>query len=196
VPEPVVFRVVRPYRSVDEFLQAEGAWMDLKRMLIVGAEELAPDTLIRFGVDLESGQSLIRAEARVISYVQPTDGAPGGLQVRFKRYGASTKSFLERAGEFRAQRLGAVPDPTPSEVVLPVPDVELDSEVANESVRPDSIPTDDAGIVPQSGAVRRQPVRPVLPPANREQLLAKLRARAQSQQPEIRFRSASAIKAS
>jgi hypothetical protein len=195
VPDPVVFRVVRPYQSVDEFLRAEGAWVDLKRMLVVGAEELPPDTLIRFGVDLESGQSLVRAEARVVGYVQPGDTAPGGLHVRFKRYGASTKSFLERAGQFRAEQLGVVPDATPSELLLPVPDVELDSEVANESVRPDSVPIANAGCEPQSGPVQRRPARPVAPPTNREQLLARLRARAKSQQPQIRFRSAPATKA-
>jgi hypothetical protein len=196
VSEPVVFRVVRPYRSVEDFLQAEGAWIGLKQMLIAGAEELPPETMIRFGVDLESGESLIRAEARVVSYIQPTDGCPAGLQVKFKRYGASTKSFLERALEYQKQELGALPEPTPSEATLEVPDVDIDSDISNESVRPESIANPAPNSERRVTELRQRMAQPVNPPGNRDELLARLRERARQQQPKIESLPAAASKVS
>ena len=82
--DPVVFRVVRPYQNLEEFLEAEARWLQ------------------RFGIDLATGESVIRAEGRVIEYVGRKDASPGGLKIRFKRYGASTKSVLDRAAEGRS----------------------------------------------------------------------------------------------
>src|SRR5260221_6225189 len=66
-------------------------------MLLIGAEALPPDTAVLFDVALSDGQKPIRAEGRVVATVTAEGDRPGGLKVRFKRFGAATKAFIERA---------------------------------------------------------------------------------------------------
>src|SRR5690349_18258740 len=66
-------------------------------MLLIDEQELPADTMLTFAVTLGDGSRPIKAEARVIGSVAASDGRPGGLRVRFKRYGAPTKAFIERA---------------------------------------------------------------------------------------------------
>ena len=92
---PVVVHVVRPYSSEQEYLAAEAWSIDARGMLLVDAEPLAPDTAVLFDVALADGQKPIRAEGRVVKAVAASNGQPGGLRVRFKRFGAATKAFIE-----------------------------------------------------------------------------------------------------
>src|SRR5688500_5602727 len=77
-------------------------------MLLIDAEPLPPDTAVLFDVALSGGQKPIRAEGRVMGSVAPKNDRPGGLRVRFKRFGAATKAFIERA--VRAQREAQPPE--------------------------------------------------------------------------------------
>ena len=71
--DPHVFRVTRPYRTVDEFVEAEAAWLQRKTILVVDAEELPPDTVVRFGIDLEAGEAVIALTPGTISTSRVND---------------------------------------------------------------------------------------------------------------------------
>lgn len=95
--QPIVLHVARPYASVDEYLAQEGWTLDARSIVLVDQPPLPRDTIITFDLTLADGSRPIRAEGRVLGMLDPADGRPGGLRVRFKRYGASTKALIERA---------------------------------------------------------------------------------------------------
>lgn len=170
---PLIIRVVRPYRTVDEYLDAEGSTIDKRGMLLVGAAPVEAGTVIRFMVSLESGEPLLKAEGEVRRHVEPQPGCRGGLQVRFKRFGASTKEFLERAATHRRGPLG----PT-----------ELDSSPL--SARKPEVPdrsSPRAVAEPRRGTSEPCPSPASRPsvPADREALLARLRTRALALTPAL-----------
>jgi hypothetical protein len=150
---PIVVHVVRPYSNEQAYLNAEAWSIDAKGMLLIDAEMLPADTAVLFDVALADGQKPIRAEGRVVGLVPPRGDRPGGLKVRFKRFGAATKAFIERA----VQAKQAAGDPErPSQVELE---------------RPSSPEAEQ-----RSGPRQRVP-GPVAAPANRDELLARLRHR-------------------
>lgn len=95
--QPIVLHVARPYASVDEYLAQEGWTLDARSIVLIDQPPLPRDTIITFDLTLADGSRPIRAEGRVLGMLDPADGRPGGLRVRFKRYGASTKALIERA---------------------------------------------------------------------------------------------------
>lgn len=96
-----VIHLTRPYANADEYLSREGWSIDTRSMVLVEQTELPTETDIVFDVTLGDGSKPIRAEARVVGLVAPAEGRPGGLRVRFKRYGAATRAFVERAVSLR-----------------------------------------------------------------------------------------------
>lgn len=203
VSEPLVLRVVRPYATQEEFL-AEESWtiIDDKSMILVG-EELERDTIIRFELVLTDGSRLMRGEAKVTRSVPEADGRPGGIRVRFRRFGASTKELIDRVladrKKTRRSKRSATPAPLvldaepavslPPEPALPSepvvsslpPDVEPDSTVIE--VPPVPAPMEASKPTPPPAPSRRERLRssrpgPVDPPPNREELLQRLRERA------------------
>jgi hypothetical protein len=178
---PIVIHVLRPYANEDEYLAHERATIDGKSMLLIDQPALPVETAIVFDVQLTNGQKPIRAEAKVLGYVVATAGNPGGLRVRFKRFGALTKAFIDRAVN------GAL---TPSPSFAP----ELQTSIAP----PEDAPTEQSFAAPappaelpepalplasvardenETSGVHRKLVSPVAAPANRDALLAKLRGR-------------------
>jgi hypothetical protein len=101
VPSPVVIHLTRPYANADEYLEREAWSIDPRSMVLVDQTELPIEMDIVFDVTLADGSKPIRAEARVVGLVAPAEGRPGGLRVRFKRYGAATRAFVERAASSR-----------------------------------------------------------------------------------------------
>jgi hypothetical protein len=191
---PVVVHVVRPYASEQEYLAAEAWSIDAKGMLLVDADALAPDTAVLFDVALSDGQKPIRAEGRVVKVVAPTAGRPGGLRVRFKRFGAATKAFIERA--VKAQSVaGELERPSQPEAERPsTPEAEQPSQVEHDrpslpEVRPSMTELEAPAALasPASPEREREPSGlrqrvpgPVSAPANREELLQRLRQRRHS----------------
>jgi hypothetical protein len=167
VPEPTIIRVTRPYRSVDEYLQAEADTIDSRGMLLVDAEPLPKDTMVRFVVSLASGEAVIRAEGVTRSHVASSASSPGGLRVWFKRFGVATKTIIDRAAAVKASRHAAVSD--------------LAARPAGASGPRDAPRTAGApsSALPDRGldGLRTRPRRSVPPPPNREELLGRLRAR-------------------
>ena len=192
---PIVVHVVRPYASEQEYLNAEAWSIDARTMLLIDAEALAPDTAVLFDVALSDGQKPIRAEGRVVGVTPARDVRPGGLKVRFKRFGAATKAFIERAVKLKSaagepERKSAPEAEQPSAVELErpsSPEAERPSMVEVERVSMPEVRasmTDLEAVVspaPSSDSGIRQRVPgPVAAPTNREELLARLRQRRQT----------------
>src|SRR5882724_5427511 len=80
-------------------------------MLLIDQPALPAETPIVFDIQLANGQKPIRAEAKVIGYVAASAGNPAGLRVRFKRFGAATKAFIDRAVSAPAESYPAPAEP-------------------------------------------------------------------------------------
>ncbi|HVJ18319.1 MAG TPA: hypothetical protein VM686_23025 [Polyangiaceae bacterium] len=188
---PLVLHIVRPYATADEYLAAEAWTIDARAMLLVEAAELPPDTAVLFDVALANGDKLIRAEGKVAAVIPAQGNRPGGLRVRFKRYGAATKAFIDRA--VQAQKAPAPPDAAPVSAA-PVSRnsiTELEMQKA-EAVAPAVIevaappaPLVVPVPVPESrpetsvpSGVRLSDPGPIDVPRERDALLARLRERA------------------
>jgi len=100
----VVLRVVRPYASEAELLGAEGWTITMRRIVLIGERPLKKGTIVHVELVLESGEKLLRAEGKVVGMAKARSDRPKGLEVRLKRYGASTKRFLERAAQAVTER--------------------------------------------------------------------------------------------
>jgi hypothetical protein len=126
---PIVIHILRPYASEEEYLEHERFSIEAKSMLLIDQPVLPIDTSVVFDVTLDNGQKPIRAEARVVGYVEPEGGRPGGLRVRFRRFGAATKAFIDRAvnGPATASPIelpqAAAPTPSVPAIAAPVLDV-------------------------------------------------------------------------
>jgi len=178
--QPVVLHVTRPYADVDAYLTHEAWTIDARSMLLIDHPELARDTNIVFDVTLADGSRPIRAEARVLGRLEPARGKPGGLRVRFKRYGASTKAFIERAVALMAAS-------TPQSSIPPQPPLVLELGSANDAGAGERAPAPDAPVPPGAPGAFSPPftqvpasAHPASAPPDREELLGRLRARAPS----------------
>lgn len=175
----IVIHVLRPYASEEEYLEHEGSSIGSKSMLLIEQPPLPVDTTVLFEITLSGGQKPIRAEGKVLSYLEAEGDRPGGLRIRFKRFGAATKAFIDRAVALRGEpRPSLLPEaasalhsivPAAAEAVspaLPAPDA------------PDAEPAkpDELAAVEASG-VHRRVVLPVAVPKDRDALLARLRGR-------------------
>jgi hypothetical protein len=173
----IVIHVLRPYATEEEYLANERFSIDSKSMLLIDQPPLPVETPIVFDVQLANGQKPIRAEAKVTGYVEPTADKPGGLRVRFKRFGAATKAFIDRAIAVPAVTVLVVESavssrPAPSLVPAPVSQEPTLAQPALAPLR--------ALDRRESSGIHRRPVVPVAAPVNREELLERLRGRARS----------------
>lgn len=176
---PVVLHVVRPYSSEDEYLAAEAWTIEARGMLLVGQREVELDRAVVFDVALSSGTKIIRAEGRAIGFQPSTEDHPGGLRIRFRRFGAQTKAFIDRAVSAREQTLAASlssrppaagPQTMPSAVEASATAVEPAPAPVASAFRPGVEPLERSG-------VHRRPAGPVETPVNRDELLLRLRER-------------------
>ncbi len=175
MPSPIVIHVLRPYANEDEYLERERTSIGSKSMLLIDQPALPVETAIVFDVALTNGQKPIRAEGKVLGYEAPSAASPGGLRVRFKRFGAATKAFIDRAVNGSAAAAVApavVPSLLPEAAEAPpaaLPIVESPAPAPAEA-RPERSNDETSG-------VHRKAVLPVAAPLNREALLQRLRAR-------------------
>jgi len=153
-------------------------------MLLIDQAPLEKDTPIVFDVTLGDGSRPIKAEAKVTRHVEPEGERPGGLRVRFKRYGAPTKAFIERAVSYvaRGDSVPPAPMPAPSDP-LAVADAPPEIASSVEHVPPEAPaqeadPGDSAPtlMLDLRNVFRPVPVAPTGSP-NVGQGLASLRAR-------------------
>ncbi|HEX3774933.1 MAG TPA: hypothetical protein VHV51_10745 [Polyangiaceae bacterium] len=175
-----VIHVLRPYASEEEYLAHEHSSIDSKTMLLIDQPPLPLDTAVVFDIQLANGQKPIRAEAKVVGHVAAGGTEPSGLRVRFKRFGAATKAFIDRAVALSVAARGSLPSlpEAPASHAAPslVPRVTRDPDLATTpaviSVKPRATPEPR-----EPSGIHRRPVAPVAAPANREELLERLRAR-------------------
>jgi hypothetical protein len=169
---PVVLHVVRPYSSEEEYLAAEAWTIDARSMLLLGQREVELDSAIVFDVTLANGSKIMRAEGRAIGYQPTSVDHPGGVRVRFRRFGAQTKAFIDRALLARERTLAAnfSSRPPAPEAAAATPQLTAASASAPGTVSEVLEPFARSGI-------HRRPGTPVDAPPNREALLARLRER-------------------
>ncbi len=114
VRDPLVVHVQRPYATVEEYLEAEAWTIETRSMLLIDADELLLDTAVLFDVSIK-GEKLIRAVApgRGLRHPRGWSRPAGSASVR--RYGASTKAFIDRAVSWaeRAFELAQPSQPEP-----------------------------------------------------------------------------------
>ena len=172
---PIVIHVLRPYASEDEYLAHERFSIEAKTMLLIDQPALPANTVVVFDVALTNGQKPIRAEGKVLGHVQAEGSNPGGLRVRFKRFGAATKAFIDRAVGARVTGNsvnGASLAPEAETNFSLVPEA-----AASASLLPEAETYVSAVPAAESSGVHRKAVLPVAAPLNREALLARLRDR-------------------
>jgi hypothetical protein len=205
---PVVLHVQRPYATAEEYLEAEAWTIDSKSMLLIVSDVLPANTPVLFDVAITNGDKLIRAEGKVAGVVAPNGGKPGGLRVRFKRYGASTKAFIERATAPKPAAAAPPPEPPPAPepVAEPEPAPAPAPQVSTPTMKAaapaaDEIPPEPPELrtktteiepsivtatanepvsVSEPSGVHRRPPETIEAPANRDAFLARLRERAKS----------------
>lgn len=173
---PVVIHVIRPYDSEQEYLAAEAWSIEARSMVLVDAAPLPPDTPVLFDVALSDGHKPIRAEGRVAGTVAPSGDRPGGVRVRFRRFGAATKAFIERAVQAKSSPTAAEP-PAPEDRVS-LPEVRPSMTDLEAPTPPPS--TVEARSQQEPSGIRERVRGPIAAPANREELLARLRQRRQT----------------
>ena len=165
-------QLVRPYQDVEAFVEAEGWTVRKRSMLLIGAADIAVGTEVRCDISIETGETLIRAEGRIVEQIATQGDRPGGLELRFQRIAPDTQELIGRILASATQPVDS--GPTASPEPLAVPEAHTDSS-ATERSRPTE-PAPAEGEDPDSGLHARV-VAPVAAPPNREQLLDRLRAR-------------------
>jgi hypothetical protein len=197
VSDPIVLHVIRPYANAEDYLRNEAWTMDARTMLLIGEADLPPGTPVTFDVTLGDGSRPIRAEARVLANVEPTGSRPGGVRVRFKRYGASTKTFIDRAAEM-AERASLRPPPRATPAPPRPPTVPPPRDPAEPSPAPATVVAlapmlggtsgDDLERVVEALRSRSVGLGELPAPPERELLLERLRQRGHSEDVTSRFR--------
>ena len=184
-PPPTV-RITRPWGSEKEFIEGDLAFLGRTAILLPNAAARDVGELIRFEIVLSTGTPVFRGEGHVVAHHAPGGAKPPGLEVRFTRIDARSKLILDRVRERRTAlvRSGSIPPPAlvsqappmglsqpPPPVILSQMPVSLRDTGSFRSVPPRSSETE--------AAVRRARERgPVPAPANREEILGRLRERA------------------
>jgi hypothetical protein len=186
VTDPLVLRVLRPYSNADEYLAAEAWTIQSKTMLLIGESPQPAGIAVRFDVVLGNGEKVIRAEGSVVRYLEAIGQRPGGLEVRFKRFGGATKGFIDRvlaarSGKRRTDRVSMRPElaslpELPATEAQPAPVAAEPPPAAAESPAPVAQPLLTA--LDAHRALRQRRTGPVAAPPNREHLLERLRERA------------------
>ena len=174
---PIVIHMQRPYASEEEYLEHERFSIEAKSMLLIDQPALPLDTAVVFDVTLENGQKPIRAEARVVAYIEPEGGRPGGLRVRFRRFGAATKAFIDRAVNGLPAPAAVTEIAAPAVVVAPMA-ASVEVAPAGSSTHAPAPPSiNEPHDADETSGIHRKTAAPVAAPADREALLARLRGR-------------------
>lgn len=177
---PVLLHVVRPFASEEEYLAAEAWTIDARGMLLVGERELATDTAVIFDVALSSGAKVIRAEGKVTGFVAPSDERAGGIRVRFRKFGAQTKAFIDRAVQAREEQISKaiVSEPPPPSAAAARASV-VEVPPVTPAPAPEATPVPPREAIPpnERSGIHRRLGAPVAAPPNRNELLARLRER-------------------
>jgi hypothetical protein len=98
---PVAIRIVRPYASEDEFLEAELETVGKTSVILIGAHPRPTGVILRFEVTLGNGATLLRGEGRVLAHKENAFRGQPGLSLRFTRLDPRSKALVDRAAGLR-----------------------------------------------------------------------------------------------
>jgi hypothetical protein len=173
-PPPVAIRITRPYATEDEYLEKELETLTRAGITLLGAQARPQGVVLRFELVLTSGAVLMRGEGRVLGFKPNAFEGLGGLALRFTRLDTRSKALVDKAVALREKRRPSSRPPEPFELPPrppPLPDMPP-VPVASEPTLPGPPPAAPvlAPAVPHDA--------PIAPPAGRDSLLERLRARA------------------
>ncbi|HKQ69494.1 MAG TPA: hypothetical protein VJT73_09150 [Polyangiaceae bacterium] len=178
---PPTIRIARPYGSEKEFVEGDLAWLGRTTIILPNAPARAAGDLIRFEIILGNGAPVFRGEGHIVAHHAPGGTKPPGLEVRFTRVDARSKLILDRVRELRAPATPSLappvgPAPISVSISPPIsilPPVSISPPVVVQPSRP------AAPIERPSGVQVARAHARVAPPPNREEILERLRLRAQ-----------------
>lgn len=104
-PPQVAIRIVRPYDSDEEFLNAELETVGKTSVILIGAHPRPAGIILRFEVTLQSGATVLRGEGRVLAHKERAFRGQPGLSLRFTRLDPKSKALVDRAVAMREARL-------------------------------------------------------------------------------------------
>ena len=181
-------RLARPYGSEKEFLDGDFGWLGRTTVILPNGPSRAAGELVRFELVLTSGAPILRGEGHVVAHHSPGGPKPPGLEVRFTRVDAKSKVLLDRVRE----RRNAMSQPgsmslVPAQSLLPLQSL-LPSEPSSQESAPSrpphangisvlKPPTDTPS--ERTGVHLTRAASKIAPPANRDDILERLRTRAQ-----------------
>jgi hypothetical protein len=187
---PVAIRISRPYATEDEFLEHELETLSRTSVTLLGAQPRPQGVVLRFELVLSQGNVLMRGEGRVVGFRPNAHQGLGGLTLRFTRLDSRSKALVDRAAAVRERRR---PSMSPSSSASLTPPASPSSERMEEPAPsvPFGVRTSEPPLPPEATPPAPPPAkpfeRPSLPPASapqaapgRDEVLARLRARAQS----------------
>jgi hypothetical protein len=181
-PRIPTLRLSRPYDTEEALIEGDFASIGRPWIILPDVPVLAVGELVRFEVLLATGAPAIRGEGTVVAHHPPGGSKPPGLEIKFTRMDARTKSIIERVYAKRlALRAFSAPPPM-SAGAAPAAPASRPPQAA-----PQPAETTPAAPTPPAHPSPPQARRTVAAPANRDEVLEKLRARAKGLPPEKRF---------
>ncbi|HEX9295488.1 MAG TPA: hypothetical protein VF881_06620 [Polyangiaceae bacterium] len=174
---PPTLRITRPYSSEAEFVDGDFAWIGRTTIVLPDVEARTAGELVRFEIILRQGAPVFRGEGHVVGYHASESGRPPGLEIRFTRIDARSKLIVDKVRDRRAAlprqnvaiAVAADPGAAESKAEPAVVSAEVQPLVLKLSLDAPSERTSP----PQKGGPRK-----IAPPANRDEILERLRARA------------------
>jgi molecular chaperone DnaK len=201
-PRTPFIRIARPYGSEKDFFEGDFGWLGRTTIILPNGPSRAAGELVRFEVVLSNGAPVLRGEGHVVAHHVPGGARPPGLEVRFTRVDAKSKTLLDRVRERRAalSSTGMREFGAPAVSVLPAVSMlpaEPPSPVASAAPAPPlgfpsaataSLPVDALPVLKpptdapseRSGVHLTKAASRIAPPANRDEILERLRARAKN----------------
>jgi outer membrane biosynthesis protein TonB len=158
-------RISRPYGTEDELIEGDFASLGRPWIILPDVPMLPVGELVRFEVVLSSGAPAIRGEGTVVAYHAPGGPKPAGLEVKFVRMDARTKSIIERVHAKRVAlgRTASRP-PAPPSAPPPAPPPEPVADAAPPEPSPPPEPEPVAEAAPPEPPPPPEPVAEAAPP--------------------------------
>jgi hypothetical protein len=187
-PKIPFIRITRPYGSEAEFIDGDYGWVGRTTLVLPGGPARAAGELVRFEVVLTNGAPVLRGEGHVVAHHVPGGARPAGLEVRYTRVDSRSKILLDRVRERRAAMsqggpaslsMPAMSVPAMSLPAMPLP--VMPSATSSLGPTPNGLPVleppTDAPSERSGVHLKTAPSR-IAPPANRDEILERLRVRA------------------
>lgn len=154
-------KITRPFATLEDFLENDSWTVSRSELVLIHPDMPAEGTLVGFEIGLDTGQVLVRGEGSVVGPAEK-DGAPTqGFRVRLRKLYASSKTVLKSALERQRAQKAAQEQ---------AEERARDQEATSQPEEPPDL---------NRSGVHQVAARIVEPPPNREELLRRLRERAQ-----------------